>query len=164
MTSAVPLERLAESLYERHVPLLVNIAMHRFGIPQTEALGVVHDTFVSFMRVGSNVRQPEKWLVAAVCNSSRQYLRDHIAPAAIEGDAVDLSTDVDAVLRCLDAARLLTRLSPVCRDVLEAHYLRGHSAREIGEFRETSTRYAEREIHRCLENARRLLKGGNDAP
>lgn len=164
MTSSQSLERVASALYEKHLPLLVNIAIFRFHIPREDALAVTHDAFVSFMRAGRGVRDPERWLVAAICNTSRQYLRDHRSTAdTLDGD-VPLATDVDAVLRCIDAAKVLAQLSPVCREILTHHYLEGWSAREIGEIRETTTRFAEREIHRCLENARRVLREDDDAP
>jgi RNA polymerase sigma factor (sigma-70 family) len=157
MSQPPSLESLASSLYETHAPLLMNIAIRKYGVPRSEALTVTHDTFVSFMRVGVRVRNPRRWLIAAVCNSSRQYLRDHDEPPRGGLEEADLATEVDTVLGCIDAAKLLSQLSPICRKVLEDHYLMGHSAREIGETRDTTTRYVEREIHRCLENARRII-------
>ncbi|MGK2856346.1 MAG: RNA polymerase sigma factor [Thermoanaerobaculia bacterium] len=141
------------SVYDAYREFLVSLICSKFGVPNDDALGLVHEVFLSFMRCRADIADQRAWLVAAACNAGRGYWRRRGAPdvpidaRAIEGPRYD----VDVIMR---VAEVLQRLPERWRRVLELHYLEGHSTREIAEILKTTPGYAEKLVHESLVRAR----------
>src|ERR1700744_4153618 len=65
-----------ERVYLEHAPLLRRVAVRKFGIPPTDADTLVHDVFAAYIANPGAVRSDLRaWLIAAICNVSRNYWR-----------------------------------------------------------------------------------------
>lgn len=156
-----------ESIYSSYVPLLRRIAMFKFGVPRSDADALVHDVFATYLANPTNVRELHPYLIGAICNASRQYLRrdaneralfcDSAACGAIPGDEM-----VDGVIRTLVINSTLARLGTSCRDTLRRFYLTGESAPVIAESRNTSANYILRLLHFCRKRARAIYTAMNE--
>jgi RNA polymerase sigma factor (sigma-70 family) len=150
-----------ESIYASYAPLLRRIAVFKFGVPRCDADALVHDVFATYLANPTNVRDLHPYLIGAICNASRQYLRrdaseralfcDSPACGATPGDEM-----VDGVIRTLVINSTLARLGPSCRDTLRRFYLTGESAPAIAESRNTSANYILRLLHFCRKRAREI--------
>jgi RNA polymerase sigma factor (sigma-70 family) len=144
------------NLYRDYAPFLRNIALRKFRIPAEDVNGIVNDVFVGLLRARDHVRHPEKWLIGAVCNASRYYWRQHRPLDAMTESSGDHETERLHTLLAVHA--VLKRLDLKCRDLLEEHYVAGYSATEMAIRRGTTEGYAQQMLHRCLKNARRMVK------
>jgi len=125
---------------------------------------LIHDVMVSFLANETTVREPEKWLVAAICNASRHYWRRHsrdevfceLSDAAFDTPAAAEAPD-DRIALELTAAMVLDQVSPRCRETLRLHYFEGLTAPELASAFSTTRRYAEYLIHKCLRRALRVF-------
>ncbi|HEV8436075.1 MAG TPA: helix-turn-helix domain-containing protein [Thermoanaerobaculia bacterium] len=79
--SPTPSELLAscgviERVYLEHSPLLRRVAVRKFGIPPSDADTLVHDVFAAYIANPGAVRSDLRaYLIAAICNASRNYWR-----------------------------------------------------------------------------------------
>src|ERR1044071_5559811 len=69
-TSAITVE----TDYRRWATLLREIAEKKFRVPPEDAEALVNDVFIAYLLRVQHVRNPEKWLVGAVCHASRRHL------------------------------------------------------------------------------------------
>lgn len=140
-------------VYAAYRQFLVSLVSRKFGVPSDDALGLVHEVFLSFLRCRHEIENQRAWLVAAACNAARGY-RSRLRTDEDSLDAaenVGTTFDVDVMLR---AAEVLRRVPERWRRVLELHYLEGHSTREIAVILKTTTGYAEKLVHEGLAHAR----------
>jgi RNA polymerase sigma factor (sigma-70 family) len=150
-----------ETLYREHRSLLLYLSCRRFGVPENDAESLIQEVFVSYLLRSSEIAKVRAWLVAAICNASRYYLRTR---GRMEPLPDDYSTKSDPSSDSLDdrfalemtIQKVLGYLQPKCRDTLRMHYFEGRSASEIAIVLETTTRYAEKMIHKCLQRAREI--------
>lgn len=151
-----------EAVYEQYFDLLVQIAVFKFQVPDSEAETLVHDVLISYLRKGSDVIELRSWLVGAICHASRHYWR-------LNGRIIDadLTFELDRVdpasLRILDslpdqiaAREALECLAPNCQAVLRMRYFEGCTIPEIAKSLGWTTKYAQKFITRCLRRAERL--------
>jgi RNA polymerase sigma-70 factor (ECF subfamily) len=122
-------------------------------VPEEDALGLVHEVFVSFLRCRHEIENQRAWLIAGACNAARGYWRQqrdqHDSGIALE--TIGFADDTEVLIR---VAEVLRRLPERTRRVLELHYLEGHSTREIAEILNTTPGYAEKLVHESLVRAR----------
>jgi RNA polymerase sigma-70 factor (ECF subfamily) len=141
------------SVYDAYREFLVALVCRKFRVPADDALGLVHEVFLSFMRCRGDIANQRAWLVAAACNAARGYWRgrrttnDSLELIANEGRACD----VDVIIR---VAEILRKLPERWRRILEMHYLEGRSTKEIAEILHTTPGYAEQLVHEGLVHAR----------
>ena len=65
-----------ERVYLEHAPLLRRVAVRKFGIPPADADTLVHDVFAAYIANPGAVRSDLRaYLIAAICNASRNYWR-----------------------------------------------------------------------------------------
>jgi hypothetical protein len=64
-----------DSIYDTYAPLLRRIAVSRFGIPTAYAADLVHDVFATYLVNPKRVEELRPYLIGAICNASRSYLR-----------------------------------------------------------------------------------------
>lgn len=142
-----------EAVYDAYREFLVVLVCRKFRVPEDDALGLVHEVFLSFLRCRRDIENQRAWLIAAACNAARGYWRqrrsDEEPATALE--SVGYAGDAEVLVR---VAEVLRRLPERTRRVLELHYLEGHSTREIAEILNTTPGYAEKLVHESLVRAR----------
>ncbi|MCM2314879.1 MAG: sigma-70 family RNA polymerase sigma factor [Thermoanaerobaculia bacterium] len=141
------------AVYDAYRGFLVALVCQKFRVPDDDALGLVHEVFLSFLRCRRDIENQRAWLIAAACNAARGYWRQH-------RDDDDPATALESIGRSGDAevlvrvAEVLRRLPERSRRVLELHYLEGHSTREIATILNTTQGFAEKLVHQSLVQAR----------
>ena len=140
------------------------ISQKKFHIPEEDAEAVVNTVFEAYLRRRTTVHDLEKYLVASVCNASRDYWRakkdtdqmpleaeDLIAPATADAE--------ERLVRSLTIAVQLTRLGDECCEALCLFHLGGFSAREIAEKLGTTEQNTWQILSKCRRQAKELLAG-----
>jgi DNA-directed RNA polymerase specialized sigma24 family protein len=150
-----------ESIYSSYAPLLRRIAVFKFGVPRSDADALVHDVFATYLANPANVRDLHPYLIGAICNASRQYLRRDASERALFCDSAACGATpgeemVDGVIRTLVINSTLARLGASCQDTLRRFYLIGESAPAIAKSRNTSANYILRLLHFCRKRARAI--------
>ena len=140
------------AVYDAYRDFLVSLVCRKFRVPKDDALGLVHEVFVSFMRCRRDIGNQRAWLIAAACNAARGYWRRHQPDDSADGlEIAGRAYDVDVIIR---VAEVLQKVPERWRKVLELHYLEGHSTREIASILKTIEGYAEKLVHEGLVRAR----------
>src|SRR5437763_14293479 len=67
-----------ETDYRRWATLLREIAEKKFRVPTEDAEALVNDVFIAYLLRIDAIRDPEKWLIGAVCHASRGYWRREV--------------------------------------------------------------------------------------
>ncbi|MBI2215039.1 MAG: sigma-70 family RNA polymerase sigma factor [Acidobacteria bacterium] len=139
-------------VYDAYREFLVALICRKFRIPEDDALGLVHEVFLSFLRCRRDIENQRAWLIAAACNAARGYRRQHCDDEPVTVlESLGYDSGAEVILR---VAEVLRRLPERSRRVLELHYLEGHSTREIATILNTTEGYAEKLVHESLVRAR----------
>lgn len=106
----------------------------------------------------ARVGELRPYLIGAICNASRSYLRK-MSARAVNCSALDTCLAVDndlleAVGRDVLIARILGRLGRSCQDALYHFDIHGETAAVIAARRNTSASYIGRLLHFCRKRAR----------
>jgi RNA polymerase sigma factor (sigma-70 family) len=150
-----------EFVYLEHRKLLLFIACRKFRVPDSDAENLIQEVFVSYMQVGTPIRDVRSWLVAAMCNASRHYWRGQGRTESLPDDIGERSDPQshglgESYAMTMTVAQALDYLQPKCRETLWLHYFEGHSAADVARELKTTTRYAEKLIHNCLARVREI--------
>lgn len=150
-----------EALYVQHRTLLLYVACRKFGVPDSDAEGLIQEVFLSYLQTGTRVLNVRSWLVAAVCNASRHYWRTQgrlePLPEDFERHSDPRSQGLaDKMAMKMTVRQALGYLQPRCRETLWLHYFEGRSASDVAREMETTLRYAEKLIHNCLKRVREV--------
>lgn len=151
-----------EAVYEQYFDLLVQIAVFKFQVPETDAEALTHDVLISYLRKGNDVIDLRPWLIGAICYASRHYWRLNgrtvTAEASIELDRVDPASVriLDSLPDQLAARQALECLAPRCQDVLRMRYFEGCTIPEIARRLGVTPKYTQKFITKCLRRAERL--------
>lgn len=156
-----------DAIYDSYAPLMRRIAVAKFGISSNDAADLVHDVFATYLVNPSRVTELRPYLIGAICNASRSYLRRTAARDAVCSGLDDClaASDqglLDAVVRDVLVGRILGRLGRSCRDVLYRFYFLGETAAVIAECRNTSAGYIGRLLHFCRKRARDAYQAMED--
>lgn len=119
-----------EEAYLRYAPRLQRIAISRFRIEAGDAEVLVQDVFTTYFQHAANVEMLEPYLIGAICNASRNYLRRSFASKALFcGEQPCAATADDALLdelaRKTLLSKMLARVGEPCRDLLRRFYVNG---------------------------------------
>lgn len=149
----------SEEAYLEHAALLRKIAINKFGIPRAEAETLVHDVFATYLMHSDSVRKLTPYLIGAICNASRQYLRrSHVENVLFCGEepcvSVPGETITDELHRKLTLSRVLPRIGRRCRELFHRYYIEGESTRSIAETLNTSPATILVFLHQCRKRAR----------
>lgn len=165
--SALTSERLDhdqfEATYEKYFPLLTQVAVFKFQVPDTEAETLVHDVLLSYLRKGATVIDLRPWLIGAICHASRHYwrLNGRIIGADPEAqlDRVDPSTVhiLDSLPDQIAAREALECLSPRCQQILHMRYFEGCTIPEIAKRLGVKSKYASKLVTKCLRRAEKMF-------
>jgi len=154
----------AEHVYREHYSLLRYLARQRYNIPENEAENLIHEVFLSYLSATEEIRNPRSWLVGAICNASRYYWRSSARTESLPADFArreDLSHAgmAEKVAIRITVRETLGRLHEKCQTTLRLHYFDGCTAPEVAKKLETTSRYAEKLIHKCLKRAYEIYSG-----
>ena len=158
-TSAITVE----TDYRRWAILLREIAEKKFHVPAEDAEALVNDVFIAYLLRFDHVRDPEKWLVGAVCHASRGYWRRETRLEPLPRDLPDqpdpcsLAVE-DRLVAKLTVALALSHLRERCRRVLRLYYLDGYSIAELAEHLKTTPGYAAQVLHECRRRLRQIYR------
>jgi RNA polymerase sigma factor (sigma-70 family) len=139
-------------VYEDHLQLLVGTAVDRFHISETDAETLAHEVFLAYFLKAEQVLDSTAWLVAAMCNASRSYLRTQARQVELPSEVIDQSRTVE-ITDQLVAREVLCCLTPRCQLALGLRYLEGYSIPEVAAELRTSPKYAGKLVARCLRQA-----------
>jgi RNA polymerase sigma-70 factor (ECF subfamily) len=148
------------ALYEEHYPILVGLAVKKFGIPETDAQTLAHEVFLDFLTKAATIEEKRGWLVGAICNASRYYLRRSARSVALPDRFVEEpDPQSERVLEMwpdqLAAREAFCRVTPRCQLALRLRYLEGYSIPEVAEELRTTKKYAQKLVGECLRQALR---------
>lgn len=155
-----------ERLYDDYFDLLVQISVHKFRVPDSEAETLVHDVLLTYLRRSELIVDLRGWLVGAICHASRHYwrLNGRTVPAEsdIELDRIDPKSlrILDSLPAQLAAREALERLSPRYQHVLHMRFFEGCTVPEIAQRLGVKTKAAQKLLTRCLRRAERLYSEG----
>ena len=157
-----------DALYDEHFHLLVGIAIDRFHIEEGEAKTLAHEVFLALFLKAEKVRDVRSWLVGAIFNASKQYLRrrshDVALPPEILNEPDPKLIHISDVLPDQIAAReAFACLSARCQLALRLRYLEGYSIPEIAVELRTTPRYAQNLVTRCLRQAHVRYAGKDES-
>ncbi|HEX7140108.1 MAG TPA: sigma-70 family RNA polymerase sigma factor [Vicinamibacterales bacterium] len=156
-----------ESIYLEHAPLLRRVAIRKFGIPNADAETLVHDVFAAYIANPGAVRANLRaYLIAAICNASRNYWRSHHLHERFfagrdeheETDTVPDETFFEGLFLHLVIAATLARLGDRCREILRRYYIEGEDSGSIALSLETSPGNVNYLMHGCRKKARRVYE------
>jgi RNA polymerase sigma factor (sigma-70 family) len=144
--------------YEEHRRLLVGTAITRYGLAEPDAETLLHDVFLSYMLKADEVRDARAWLVSAICNASKHFLRTRARAVGLPPDITDEPDPAslrvtDRLPDALAARECFACLTPRCQLALRLRYLEGYSVPEIAAELNTSPKYAQKLVSRCLHQA-----------
>ena len=153
------------SVYEDHVQLLIGTAISRYHIAESDAQALAHDVFVAYLLKASEISDSRAWLLSAICNASKFFLRTqarHVALPAQHMDEPDpqLKRILDALPDQMAGRQAFDCLTARCQLALRLRYFEGYSVPEIADALQTTAKYAAKLVARCLRQAHdRYTKG-----
>jgi len=150
-----------EQFYTRTGSLLLYLAHVRFEIALPDAEALVQDAFVKWLRDYEAIRDPRGWLIAAVCNASRNHHRDHRreVPLPLDFDRWSdpgAEEELNRIPTRLAVSAAITRLDERCAEMLYRHHVDHESLREIADTFAIKPSYAKLLLHLCRKRAREL--------
>ncbi|HYC91553.1 MAG TPA: sigma-70 family RNA polymerase sigma factor [Thermoanaerobaculia bacterium] len=161
-TTARAADHSFEAIYEQYFPLLAQIAVCKFHVPDADAEALVHDVLMGYLRKSEDIVELRPWLIGAICYASRHYWRLNGrtmgAEAEMMGDRVDPASlrILDSLPDQLAAREALECLKPRYREILHMRYFEGCTVAEVASRLGVKTKYAQKLITKCLRRAERL--------
>jgi len=162
LTTQLHDDRQFEVVYAGYFDLLVQVAIHKFRVPDSEAETLAQDVLISYLRKSNDVVDLRPWLIGAICHASRHYwrLNSRIVPTEMD---TELERADPASMRILDslpnqlaAREALECLNPRCREILHMRYFEGCTVNEVAERLGVKPKYAQKLIAKCLRRAEAL--------
>jgi RNA polymerase sigma factor (sigma-70 family) len=152
-----------ETDYRRWATILREIAEKKFHVPLEDAEALVNDVFIAYLLRIELIRNPEKWLIGAVCHASRGYWRREVRSEPLPRNVMEVpdprSIDCEGrLVSKLTVALALSHLPERCRRVLRLYYLDGYSYAEIGTSLGTTPGYAAQILHNCRQRLRQIYR------
>ena len=169
-SALISAEERFTAIYEQHFPLLAQIAVHKFRVPDTEAETLAHEVFLTYLRKSDTINDLRGWLIGAICHASRHYWRLNGRNVNVEEDfdfdRVDPSSMriVDSLPAQIAAREALECLSPRCQEILRLRYFEGWTMHEIADHFGVKPKYAQKLVSKCLRRAEMMYgaKGKNE--
>lgn len=151
-----------EVVYEQYFGLLVQIAVFKFRVPESEAEALAQDVLISYLRKAATVVELRSWLIGAICYASRHYwrLNGRTVPADDENEVERADPKslriIDSLTDQLAAREALECLTPRCQQVLHMRYFEGCTVAEVATRLGVKPKSAQKLITKCLRRAERL--------
>ncbi len=147
-----------EEVYLRYASTLRKIAVRKFRIPIGDAENLVHDVFATYFMHAASVHTVEPYLIGAICNASRYYLRRSDAAEALFCSETPCMAAPDRSLleeidRKLLLSRMLAGIGHRCRDLLHRYYVNGETTSAIAGAIESTPGTVLVYLHKCRKRA-----------
>jgi RNA polymerase sigma factor (sigma-70 family) len=146
------------AFYEANYRLLVGTAIQHFHISEIDAESLAHEIFLSYFLKADEVLNSRAWLITAIRYASKQYLRvqeRHVPLEEIAGRPdPELARFGDVVVDQLSARKAFSCLTARCQLALRLRYLEEYGIPEVAAELNTSPKYAQKLVSRCLRQAR----------
>lgn len=150
-----------ELLYRSHYDLMLAIARRKFHIPHEDAENLVNEVFLTYLG-SARVHNARSWLIGGICNAAKQYQRVHDRRDELDAEMPERQTEIegfdDDLLTRITVRETISRLHDKCQKTLRLHYWEGRSAPELATELDTTSRYAEKLIHKCLKRASQIYR------
>ena len=161
-------ERTADfgAIYEENYQLLVRTAIKQYHISELDAEALAHEVFLAYFLKAGEVINSRAWLVSAIFNAAKAFLRKRarfvpLPPESIEISDPHLARVCDALPDQLAGRQAFACVTARCQIALRLRYLEGYSVPEVAIELNTSDKYAQKLISRCLRMAKdRYYKRG----
>ena len=158
-----------ETLYTEYGVLLRAIAIRRYNIPPDDAEALVHDIFTAYLQRREYVRELKGWLIGAIGNASKDYLRrlkreEPLLPEHDQKPDQAAEEKAERWMLNLTVAIVIARLGEKCRETLRRYYLHEESKELIAEQLATSPGYVLQLLVSCRRRVWELydaMHGGN---
>lgn len=147
-----------EEAYLRYAPRLQRIAIRRFRIDAGDAEVLVQDVFTTYYQHAAAVEKLEPYLVGAICNASRNYLRRASASNALfccEQPCAATPDDelLDELSRKALLAKILARVGIDCRDLLRRFYVNGEGTEALARVFRMKRESVKVKLFKCRQRA-----------
>lgn len=146
-----------DAVYDEHVPLMIGLAVERYGLAEPDAQTLAHEVFLAYFLKAEEVRDVRAWLVGGICNASRQFLRKHGRDVALPDDlkkTADPRQAPESLPDQIAAREAYACCTARCQLALRLRYLEGYTIAEIAAELKTTPKYAQNLVSRCLQQAR----------
>jgi len=153
-----------EALYKEHAAILRANARRRFNIIAADDIeGLINDVFMSFLERQPRVDDVRAFLIGAMNNACKHYLRKRKNEAPLlpeHEDTPDSSTEeeLDRWTLFLSLGATLARLGTKCRETLRRYYLHEEKPASIATKLDTTTAYIFQLLSTCRKRAREIYR------
>jgi RNA polymerase sigma factor (sigma-70 family) len=160
LESSEPPEPDYAALYEQYYTLMVSIAIRKFHICESEAEALAHEVFLDFLTKGAGIEDQRGWLVGAMCNASRYYLRrraraEPLPETYAQAPDPSLARVLEMWPDQLAAREAIGKTTARCQLVLRLRYFEGYSVPELATELRITKKYASKLVSECLRQAYR---------
>ena len=150
-----------EALYTEYGVLLRSIAMRRYNIPPDDAEALVHDIFMAYLQRREHIRELKGWLIGAVGNASKDYLRkrkreEPLLPEHDDKPDQAAEEQADRWMMNMTVATVVARLGEKCRETIRRYYFHEESKESIAEQMSTSPGYVLQLLVTCRRRVREI--------
>ena len=150
-----------ETLYIEYGVLLRSIAMRRYNIPPDDAEALVHDIFMAYLQRREHVRELKGWLIGAIGNASKDYLRrrkreEPLLPEHDEKADQAAEERAERWMVNMTVATVVSRLGEKCRETLRRYYFHEESKESIAQQLSTSPAYVLQLLVTCRRRVREI--------
>ncbi len=150
-----------ETLYIEYGVLLRAIAIRRYNIPPDDAEALVHDIFTAYLQRRQYVRELKGWLIGAIGNASKDYLRrrkreEPLLPEHDQQPDQAAEEKTERWMMNLTVAAVVARLGEKCRETIRRYYFHEESKESIAEQLATSPGYVLQLLVSCRRRVREL--------
>jgi RNA polymerase sigma factor (sigma-70 family) len=150
-----------EALYIEYGVLLRAIAIRRYNIPPDDAEALVHDIFTAYLQRREYVRELKGWLIGAIGNASKDYLRrrkreEPLLPEHDQKPDQVAEEKAERWMLNLTVAAVVARLGEKCRETIRRYYFNEESKESIAEQLATSPGYVLQLLVSCRRRVREL--------
>ena len=147
-----------EEAYLQYAPRLQRIAMRKFRIDAGDAEVLVQDVFTTYFQHARDVERLEPYLIGAICNASRNYLRRTSRSEALFcGEQPCAATADQALLDELERktllSQMLARVGTPCRDLLRRFYVNGDGTEVLAEAFSITRGSVKVKLFKCRQRA-----------
>jgi RNA polymerase sigma factor (sigma-70 family) len=149
------------AIYEENYHLLVRTAVKQYRISELDAEALAHEVFLAYFLKAGEVINYRAWLVGAVSNAARAFLRRRARHVSLTDELIpdpSLERVCDALPDQLAGREAFACVTARCQIALRLRYLEGYSVPEVAAELRTSQKYAQKLISRCLRQARRRYR------
>jgi RNA polymerase sigma factor (sigma-70 family) len=155
------------AVYEDNYRLLVGTAVEHFHIAEIDAQTLAHEVFLAYFLKAREVMDSRAWLISAICNASKYYLRVRARQVPLLSGIEEMPDPQHLDERLADqiaAREAFSCVTARCQLALRLRYFEGYSIPEIAAELNTSPKYAQKLVSRCLHQAqcRYMKKGDGD--